>query len=151
MNGYRSPPRGLARDGPKEYGSAALPPLRPEGRFPDPHVHRDRLDYIEDAYRGRSKFDRPPPVDWDNRDRGRDGFLNDRRGGFERRPLSPPAPLLRSRPPQCGDRWPCDVRERSRSPIRGGPPPKDYRRDILMNRGRDDTRGVGRERIGGMY
>lgn len=154
MNGYRSPPRGLARDAPREYVSAAaLPPLRHEGRFPDPHVHRERIDYMEDAYKGRSKFDRPPPpLDWDNRDRGggRDGFSHERKG-FERRPLSPPAPPLPSLPRHRGGRWARDVRERSRSPIRGGPPPKDYRRDVFMNRGRDDRRGVGRDRIGGMY
>ncbi|KAK7314453.1 hypothetical protein VNO77_32977 [Canavalia gladiata] len=150
LNGYRSPPRGLARDGPREYGSTALPPLRHESRFPDPHVRRERMDYIEDAYRGRSKFDRPPPLDWDNRDRGRDGF-SDERKGFERRPLSPPAPLLPSVPPHRGGRWARDVRERSRSPIRGAPPPKDYRRDMFMNRSRDDRRGMGRDRVGGMY
>jgi hypothetical protein len=110
------------------------------------------MDYMDDGYRGRNKFDRPPPLDWDNRDRGRDGFSNERKG-FERRPLSPPAPLLPSLPPhRGGDRWARDVRERSRSPIRGGPPAKDYRRDNVMNRvGRDDRRGVGRDRIGGMY
>jgi hypothetical protein len=110
------------------------------------------MDYMDDGYRGRNKFDRPPPLDWDNRDRGRDGFSNERKG-FERRPLSPPAPLLPSLPShRGGDRWARDVRERSRSPIRGGPPAKDYRRDNVMNRvGRDDRRGVGRDRIGGMY
>ncbi|XP_014513833.1 uncharacterized protein LOC106772149 isoform X1 [Vigna radiata var. radiata] len=151
LNGYRSPPRGLARDGPREYGSAALPPLRQESRFPDPHVRRERMDYIEDAYRGRNKFDRaPPPLDWDNRDRGRDAFPDERKG-FERRPLSPPAPLLPSLPHHRNGRWARDVRERSRSPIRGGLPPKDYRRDTFVSRGRDDRRGMGRDRIGGMY
>uniref|UniRef100_A0A0R0J735 RanBP2-type domain-containing protein n=1 Tax=Glycine max TaxID=3847 RepID=A0A0R0J735_SOYBN len=152
LNGYRSP-RGLARDGPREYGSAALPPLRHEGRFPDPHVRRERMDFIEDAYRGRNKFDRPPPLDWDNRDRGRDGF-SDERKGFERRPLSPPVPFLPSLPHHRGGRWARDVRERSRSPIRGGPPPKEYRRDTFMHRARDDRHdrhGMGRDRIGGMY
>ncbi|OIW15980.1 hypothetical protein TanjilG_04515 [Lupinus angustifolius] len=149
--GYRSPPRGLGRDGPREYGSAALPPLRHEDRFADPHLHRDRIGYLEDAYRGRNKFDRPPPpVDWDSRDRGRDVFSNERKG-FERRPLSPLAPLLPSLPPHHGGRWTQDVRERSRSPIRGGPPPKDHRRDVFVNRGRDDRRALGRDRIGGMY
>ncbi|AES76843.1 putative Zinc finger, RanBP2-type [Medicago truncatula] len=156
MNGYRSPPpRLMGRDGLRDYGpaAAALPPLRHEGRFPDPHLHRERMDYMDDAYRGRGKFDRPPPLDWDNRDRGRDGFSNERKG-FERRPLSPSAPLLPSLPPhRGGDRWSRDVRDRSRSPIRGGPPAKDYRRDPVMSRGgRDDRRGgVGRDRIGGMY
>ncbi|XP_057447159.1 pH-response regulator protein palI/prr-5 isoform X2 [Lotus japonicus] len=201
MNGYnRSPLRGLGRDGPRDYGSAAaLPPLRHEGRFPDPSLHRDRLDYIEDPYRGRSKFDRPPPLDWDSRDRVRDVLANERKGferrplsppaarfdrrplsppaarfdrrplsppaarfdrrplsppaaRFDRRPLSPPAPLLPSAPHHRGGRWARDVRERSRSPIRGGPPAKDYRRDMFVNRGRDDRRGgVGRGRVGGMY
>lgn len=150
LNGFRSPPRGLARDGPREYGSAALPPLRQESRFPDPHVRRERMDYIEDPYRGRNKFDRPPPLDWDNRDRGRDGFPDERKA-FERRPLSPPAPLMPSLPHHRNGRWARDVRERSRSPIRGGLPPKDYRRDTFVSRGRDDRRGMGRDRIGGMY
>ncbi|KAE9586012.1 putative Zinc finger, RanBP2-type, TAF15/EWS/TLS family [Lupinus albus] len=152
VTGYRSPPRGLARDGPREYGSAALPPLRHEGRFTDPHLHRDRVDYLEDDYRGRNKFDRPaPPPEWDSRDRGRYGFSNERKA-FERRPLSPPAPPLPSLPPHHGGRWAQDVRERSRSPIRGAPlPPKDYHRDMFVNRGRDDRRALGRDRIGGMY
>ncbi|KAE9600316.1 putative Zinc finger, RanBP2-type, TAF15/EWS/TLS family [Lupinus albus] len=145
--GYRSPPRGLAR----EYGSVALPPFRHEGRFADLHVHRDRIDYLEDAYRGRNKFDRPPPpLDRDSRDRRRDDFYNKRKG-FERRPLSPPAPLLPSLLPHHGGPWAHDVRERSRSPLRGGPPPKDYRRDMFVCRGRDDRRALGRDRIGGMY
>ncbi|KAI4347102.1 hypothetical protein L6164_007951 [Bauhinia variegata] len=154
--GYRSPPpRGLARDGPREYGSAALPPPRHEGRFPDHHVRRERADYIEDGYRGRNKFDRPPPLppppmDWNHRDRGRDLYSSERKG-FERRLLSPTAPLLPSLPPHRGGRWAHDVRERSRSPLRGGPPPKEYRRDMYTDRVRDDRRGVGRDRIGGMY
>ncbi|KAI4350839.1 hypothetical protein L6164_005249 [Bauhinia variegata] len=154
MNGYRSSPRGLARDGPREYGSAVLPPPRHEGRFPDHHARRDRLDYMEDGFRGRNKFDRPPPLDWGHRDRVRDGFSNERKG-FERRPLSPTAPLPPSLPPHRGGgggRWARDVRERSRSPLRGGPPPKDYRRDMYMDRARDDRRGAARDRIGGgMY
>ncbi|XP_028774024.1 uncharacterized protein LOC114731060 [Neltuma alba] len=147
LNGYRSPPHGLGRDGPRDYGSAAMAPLRNEGRFPD-GMRRERMDYIDDAYR-RNKFDRPPPVDWDHRDRGREGFTNERRR-FDRRPLSPPAPLLPTLPPQRG-RWARDVRQRSRSPIRGGPPPKE----MYMDRVRDDRRGGlddrRRDRIGGMY
>ena len=137
LNGYRSPPRGFVRDGPKEY----LPPLRHEGRFPDPpHVRRERLDYIEDAYRGRNRFDRSPPLDLGPRRPARDDFSGERKV-FERRPLSPPAPLLPHR----------GMRDRSRSPIRGGPPPKDYRHDTYMDRVRDDRRGVGRDKIRGMY
>lgn len=147
LNGYRSPPHGLGRDGPREYVTAALPSLRNEGRFPD--IRRDRVDYIDDAYR-RNKFDRPPPpVDWDHRDRGREGFTNERTR-FERRPLSPPAPLLPSLPPQRG-RWARDVRQRSRSPIRVDVPPKE----MYMDRVKDDRRGGvddrRRDRIGGMY
>lgn len=149
MNGYRSPPRGWARDGPREFGAGGLPPPRHEGRFSDNHMRRDRVaDYPEDDYRARNKFDRPMPMDWGHRDRGRDAFFNERKG-FERRPLSPPPPQTPF--PSHRGRWARDVRERSRSPIRGGPPPKDYRRDVYMDRGRDDRRPVGRGRIGDAY
>lgn len=146
MNGYRSPPRPWARDGPREFGAGGLPTPRYEGRFPDHHLRRDRLDYPDDHYRGRAKFDRPMNMDWGHRDRGRESFFNDRKP-FERRP---PSPLPPPPPPNRG-RWARDVRERSRSPVRGGPPPKDYRRDVYMERGRDDRRGMGRDRIGGAY
>ncbi|XP_075641248.1 uncharacterized protein LOC142612952 [Castanea sativa] len=154
MNGYRSPPRGWARDGPREFGAGGVPPPRHEGRFSDHHLRRDRLDYPEDDYRGRNKFDRPMPMDWGHRDRGRDALFNERKG-FERRPPSPP-PLVPPPPPPPPfaphrGRWARDARERSRSPIRGGPPAKDYRRDMYMERGRDDRRAVGRERIGDAY
>ncbi|KAL1363559.1 hypothetical protein HN51_011770 [Arachis hypogaea] len=144
MNGYRSPPRGFARDAPKEY----LPPLRHEGRFPDsPHARRERIDYIEDSYRGRNRFDRSPPLDFGPRRPARDDFSGERKV-FDRRLPSPPpsAPLLPHRGP-----WARDVRERSRSPIRGAPPPKDYRQDMYLDRVRDDRRGVGRDKIRGMY
>lgn len=79
-----------------------------------------------------------PPMEWGHRDRGRDNLFNGRKG-YDRRPLSPPsAPSLPHR-----DRW---ARDRSRSPMRGGPPPKDYRRDIYADRGRDDRRGGYAER-----
>ncbi|KAL6274731.1 hypothetical protein ACE6H2_025423 [Prunus campanulata] len=143
--GYRSPPRGWPRDGPRDFG-AGMPPPRHEGRFPDHQMRRDRLDY-SDNHRGRTKFDRPMPMDWGNRDRGRDSFFNERKA-FERRLPSPPSP-----PPPLAHRgrWAHDVRERSRSPLRGGPPPKDYNRPMYMDRGRDDRRGMGRGRIGDAY
>ncbi|XP_062148279.1 uncharacterized protein LOC133857156 isoform X3 [Alnus glutinosa] len=150
MNGYRSPPRGWARDGPREFGAGGLPPPRHEGRFSDHHMQRERLDYPEDDYRGRSKFDRPIPIDWGHRDHGRDPIFNGRKG-FERRPPSPPPPPPPPAPFPHRDRWTRDIRERSRSPIRGGPPPKDYRRDMFVERGRDDRRAVGRDRIGNAY
>jgi len=162
MNGgFRSPARGWARESPRDFGAAGGPPPHPryEGRFPDDHMRRDRLDYPPEDHRGeRSKFDRPlPPLDLGNRDRGRDHFFDDRKG-YERRPLSPPLPLsLRSPPlppsmPLPPRRWERDARERSRSPIRGGPPPpKDYRRDMYAERGRDEPRGMGRGRIDGVY
>ncbi|KNA22193.1 hypothetical protein SOVF_035840 [Spinacia oleracea] len=141
-NGYRSsPPRGWPRDGPRDFGPGGPPP-RHEGRFPDHHLRRDRLDYPDEDFRDRGKFDRPPPPEWGPRDHARDGFLD--RKGYERRPLSPLAP-----PPPPRGRWADrDMRERSRSPMRGGPPP---RRDPYMERGREDRRGVGRDRIGNVY
>ncbi|XP_048423216.1 basic salivary proline-rich protein 3 isoform X1 [Pyrus x bretschneideri] len=148
--GYRSPPRGWARDGPRDFGPG-LPPPRHEGRFPDRQMQRDRLDY-SDNHRGRSKFDRPMPMDWGNRDRGRDGFFNERKP-FDRRPPSPsppPPPPPPHVPPHRG-RWAHDARERSRSPLRGGPPPKDYNRPMYMDRGRDNRRGMGRGRVGDAY
>ncbi|KAG2713116.1 hypothetical protein I3760_04G159900 [Carya illinoinensis] len=147
MNGYRSPPpppRAWARAGPREFGAGGLPPPRHEGRFSDHHMRRDRLDYPENDYRGRNKFDRPMPADWGHRGRGRNAFFNERKG-FERRPPSPPPPAAPFR------RWAHDVRGRSRSPIRGGPPPKDYHRDMYMDQGRGDRRAVGRDRIGDAY
>ncbi|XP_023515884.1 uncharacterized protein LOC111779923 isoform X1 [Cucurbita pepo subsp. pepo] len=182
LNECRSPPRGWARDGPREIAAGGLAPPRYESRYSDHHLRRDRVDYLEDSFRGRSKFDRLPPSDWSLRDNGRDDFINERKGferrplspkGFERRPLSPkgferrplsPPPL--SLLPQRG-RWARDVRERSRSPIRGpvrsplrvplrsplsgGLPPKDYRRDVYVERERDDRRGLGRDRDGGPF
>lgn len=145
-NGYRSsPPRGWPRDGPRDFGPGGPPP-RHEGRFPDHHLRRDRLDYPDEDFRDRGKFDRPPPPEWGPRDHGRDGFLD--RKGYERRPLSPLAPP----PPPPRGRWADrDMRERSRSPIRGGPPPKEFRRDPYMERGREDRRGVGRDRMSNVY
>ncbi|KAK2645655.1 hypothetical protein Ddye_020850 [Dipteronia dyeriana] len=145
MNGYRSPPRIWGRDGPREFGAGGLPPSRHEGRFSD-HMRRDhRPHFPEDDYRGRNKP--MPPMDWGHRDRGRDTFFNERKG-YERRPPSPPP--IPSVPPHHG-RWGRDVRERSRSPVRGAPPPNAYRRDMYMERGRDDRRGMGRDRIGDAY
>lgn len=145
-SGYRSPPpRGWPRDAPRDFGPGGPPPPRHEGRFADHHMRRDRLDYPEDDYRDRSKFERLPPPDWAPRDHGRDSFLD--RKGYDRRPLSPLPP-----PPPGRGRWAeRDIRERSRSPIRGGPPPKDFRRDSYMDRGRDDRRGAGPDRIGNVY
>ncbi|MBA0797252.1 hypothetical protein Gohar_007967 [Gossypium harknessii] len=148
INGnFRSPPRSWAREGPRDFRAAGPPPPRHEGRFFDHSMRRDRLEYLDDDYRGRSRFDRPMPMDWGQRDRGRDNFFNSRKG-YERRPPSPPLP-----PPQLPPRGrPRDMRERSRSPIRGAPPPKEYRRDMYMERGREDLRGgAGRDRIGGPY
>ncbi|CAK9329396.1 unnamed protein product [Citrullus colocynthis] len=161
LSEYRSPPRSWARDGPRDIAAGGLAPPRYESRYPD-HLRRDRVDYLEDSFRGRSKFDRPvPSADWTLRDNGRDDFITERKG-FERRPPSPPLSLL----PQRG-RWAREVRERSRSPIRGpvrsplrvslrsplssGLPPKDFRRDVFVERERDDRRGLGRDRDGGPF
>ncbi|XVE54251.1 hypothetical protein DITRI_Ditri03aG0065200 [Diplodiscus trichospermus] len=156
MNGFRSPPRGWARDGPRDFAGAAPPPPRHEGRFSDHSMRRDRLDYLDDDYRGRSRFDRPMPMDWGQRDRGRDNFFNERKG-YERRPPSPPLPLPPPPPPPhpaqlpLRGRWSRDVRERSRSPGRGAPLPKEYDRDMYLERRREDRRGLGRDRMGGAY
>ncbi|CAH9117952.1 unnamed protein product [Cuscuta epithymum] len=148
MNGYNRspPPRGWARDDPRDFraGIPPPPPPRYESRF---HDHPPlRRDFLEDDYRdsrGRG-FDRPLALDWGaNRDhRGRETYLGERRV-YERRMPSPP-PLLPSLPPR-GGHWPRDVRERSRSPIRDRAASlKDYRRPVFVDRGRDDRR-VGRD------
>lgn len=146
-NGYRSsPPRGWQRDGARDFGPGGPPPPRHEGRFPDHHLRRDRLDYPDEDFRDRGKFDRPPPTEWGPREHGRGGFMD--RKGYERRPISPLAPP----PPPPRGRWADrDSRERSRSPMRGGPPPKEFRRDPYLESGRDDRRGLVRERIGNVY
>ncbi|GLT48562.1 hypothetical protein SLA2020_221800 [Shorea laevis] len=147
MNGFRSPPCSWARDGPRDFGDGTPQPPQHRGRFSDHGMRRDRLDYPEDDFRGRNKFDRSMPVDWGHRDRGRHNLFNERKGYEKRLPSPPPAPPL---PPQYG-RWGRDMRDRSRSPIRGGPPPKANRRDMYMRHGRDDRRGMGRNRIGDAY
>lgn len=137
MNGRRSPPRGWMRNDSRDF-KAGGPPSRHEGRFPDPPPRRDRADYPEDDYRERNRFDRPLPPDWVHRGRGRENLFHERKG-YDRRQASPP---LSSFPPR--GQWARDIRERSRSPIRGGAPTKDYRRDMYMERGREDRRGMGR-------
>ncbi|XP_076896099.1 uncharacterized protein LOC143548952 [Bidens hawaiensis] len=135
FNGYRSPPRGLGREAPRDFGVAG-PPLhhpRHEGRLPRDH---HRADYLEDDLRDRSRFDRPlAEPNWEQ----------DRKG-YDRRLLSPPGPAVQ--PPALGrggGRWEAhDERERSRSPVRGGGG-KEFRRDGYMDRGREERRGMGRE------
>ncbi|XP_060213592.1 uncharacterized protein LOC132640828 isoform X1 [Lycium barbarum] len=137
-NGYRSPPRGWARDDPRDF-RAGGPHSRYEGRFAGPPIRRDRPDFADADFRDRNRFERPPALDWGLRDRGRESYLCERKG-YERRTPSPPHPPVLS--PR--GEWDRDIRGRSRSPVRGGPPPKDYRRDLYMGRGRDDRR-VGRD------
>ncbi|XP_068653175.1 transcription initiation factor TFIID subunit 15b-like [Aristolochia californica] len=143
MNGYgSSPPRGWGR----EFGMGP-PPARHGGRFPDNHLPRERPGYHEeDDFRERGKFDKSMPPDWGSPRERRDDFFDDRRGYSGRgtrgpAPLSPPLPP----PPTARGNWNRDIRERSRSPHRG--PLKDYRRDSYMGRGRDDRRGIRRERV----
>ncbi|XP_043706143.1 uncharacterized protein LOC122655844 isoform X2 [Telopea speciosissima] len=139
MNGYRSPPHDWGRDRPRMF-DADPPHLRHGGRFPENQMRRERLDYPEEEedYRARDKFDGPLPLEWGPRDRGRENFFHERRGydgRNDRHPLSPPPP------PSHRGRWGHDLRERSRSPIRVGPPPRDFRRDPYMDRrleGRQD-------------
>lgn len=149
MNGFRSPPRGWGREGPRGFGAGGPLPPRHEGRFSDHSMRRDRVDFLDDDYRGRSRFDRP--MDWGHRDRGRDNFFSERKG-YERRPPSPPPPPLPP-PPQLPPRgrWAGDLRERSRSPIRGALPPKEYRRDMYLERGREDRRGAVQDRMGSSF
>lgn len=153
-NGFNRspPPRSWGRDGPKEFGAGPPHSRHGGGRFPDNHVRRERPDYRdEDDFRDRGKFDRPMPPDWNNRDRGRDTFFKERRGGLsmrnERRPLSPPPPL-----PSHRARFGRDIRERSRSPLRNGAP-TDYRRDSYAGRGGRDARvgGMARGQVGDPY
>ncbi|XP_023529921.1 uncharacterized protein LOC111792626 isoform X1 [Cucurbita pepo subsp. pepo] len=156
-NEYRSPPRAWTRGCSRDIAAGGLAPQRYENRYSD--LRRDRVDYLEDSFRGRSKFDRPILSDWPLRNHERDEFITERKG-FERRPASPPLPLL----PQRG-RWARDVRERSRSPIRDpirsplrislrsprGLPPKDFRRDVFVEREHIYRRGLGQERDGGPF
>lgn len=158
MNGYRSPPCGWGRDGSREFGGGALSHRRHDDRFADhSRIRRDPLDYPgDDFYRERNKFDRPAaPPDWGHRDRGgRDSFFSNERRGYERRPPSPLPPPPPPPPPSRGGRWARDIRVRSRSPVRGGPQPKEYHRDMYMERGRDDRHGgsgIRRDRFGDSY
>lgn len=136
MNGgYRSPPRGWPRDVPRDF-RASGPSARHDVRFPDPLMRSERQNYPEED---RYRYDRPLLPEWGHRDRGRENYFYQRRGGYGRRILSPPlAPAV---PPRG---WASHIRDRSRSPVRGGAQPKDYQRDMYMNRRRDDRRGVGR-------
>ncbi|KAH6797950.1 hypothetical protein C2S52_022504 [Perilla frutescens var. hirtella] len=139
MNGgYRSPPRGWPRDPTRDFRVSG-PPGRNEVRFPDPLMRSERQNFLEDDPRDRYGYDRPPLPEWGHRDRGRDNYLYERRGGYGGRFLSP-APSS-TFPPRG---WAPHIRERSRSPGRGGAPIKDYQRGMHMNRRRDDRRGVGR-------
>ncbi|KAF6164434.1 hypothetical protein GIB67_025260 [Kingdonia uniflora] len=154
LNGYRSPPpRSWGRGGPREF-DAGPPEPRHGGRFVDHHMPRERLHNREEEYRGRGKVDRERDFsqsEWEPRGRGRGNFLNDRRfdARSERRPISPSPPPPPPVPPR--DRWARDIRQRSRSPVRGGPPLKDYRRDSYLDRGREGrfnmARGQGRGRM----
>ncbi|XP_043724634.1 transcription initiation factor TFIID subunit 15-like isoform X2 [Telopea speciosissima] len=144
MNGYRSPPRDWGRDRPRVFG-ADPPNLRHGGRFPDHQMRRERLDIREEEdYRARDKFDGPMRSEWGPRGRGR-GLFHERRGyegRNDRHPLSPPSHR---------GRWGRDLRERSRSPVRVGPPSRDFRRDAFMDRGPDDRRGMVRDRMDELY
>lgn len=132
MNGgYRSPPRGWPRDASRDF-RALGPPGRNEVRFPDPLMRGERLNFLEDDPRDRFGYDRPPLPEWGHRDRGRDNFFYERRGG---RFLSPPP--VSTLPPRG---WASHIRDRSRSPAKGGLQTKGYQRDMHMNRRRDDRR-----------
>ncbi|KAL6508087.1 hypothetical protein OROGR_024282 [Orobanche gracilis] len=121
MNGgYRSPPRGWARD----FRANAGPATRHEVRSPpDPPIVQDHLE--NGHPRSRYNFDR---LDF----RGRhNNYFNERRG-YERRVDLSPSPTPR------GWAFASHVRDRSRSPFRAGVQPKDYQRDMYLNRRRSD-------------
>ncbi|GFP94744.1 tata-binding protein-associated factor 2n [Phtheirospermum japonicum] len=142
MNGgyNRSPPRGWPRD----FRAAAGPPARHEVDLPLV-MRGDRQDFPDNDHpiRDRYRYDTRPPVmpEWGHRERGgRENYFNERRG-FGRRVLSPPPPAVGIAPARG-----YHIRDRSRSPIRGGGvgEPKEYQRDMLyMNRRRDQRRGGG--------
>ncbi|GAA0157820.1 RNA metabolism protein [Lithospermum erythrorhizon] len=138
MGDYRSPPRGWARDGPRDFRSGHPFYPRREGRFPDPPM-RERRDFPGDDFRGRDRLERPMPPDWGHRNQERDNFFRER-NSYDRRPLSPLPPA--ALPPR--GHWDRGIRERSRSPLRGEVPPKDHHRDMYMERGRDDRHEIGR-------
>lgn len=128
FNGHRSPrpylreqppPRDLLKSG----GHHPPPPpshRHETPRFLDHQLRRDRMDFpVDEPPRERIKFDRSIPSDW------------------------APAPAPR-------DRWTHhDVRQRSRSPNRGGIPIKgDHnhnRREMYVERGREDRQGMNRD------
>ncbi|GAB2292294.1 hypothetical protein Dimus_026542 [Dionaea muscipula] len=148
-NGYRSPSHGWPRDGPRDFGPSIMPHPRHEGRFSDHHARRDRLDYPDEDVRG-SDFDRLAPPDWASRERAKDHIIDDRKGHERRIPspllLPPPPP---PHPAHRGRRVEHDMRERSRSPIVG--PPKDFHRNLFVERNRDERRGGERDRVGRVY
>ncbi|KAF3783963.1 TATA-binding protein-associated factor 2N [Nymphaea thermarum] len=150
INGYGSPPRGWSRDGFREFDDG-MPPPRHGERLPDHRMgreFRDRADYhIENEYRGRGRFDGSPREwrhgmggRWRGRDEfhERDEFFDDRREVYGRGGRRAPSP------PSLPDRWVRDSRVRSRSPVRGM---KEYNGDPFVGRGREDRRGIGRDRI----
>ncbi|KAL8498287.1 hypothetical protein ACS0TY_021567 [Phlomoides rotata] len=119
--GYRSPPHGWPRDDPRDF----RPPSRNDVRFLDPIMHGERPDDVP-RNRDRDRFDRPLVPEWGHRDRGRDNYFFERRGGGHgRRVLSPPPIAPRG--------WGSHIRDKSRSPVRG---------DVYMNRRRDDRRAA---------
>lgn len=145
-NEYDSPPREWGRDSPGSFGMDP-PSTRHGGRFPD-HIRRERPSYREDdEFSGRNKLDILMPPERGHKGRGNGDFFHERRRydvRDERQPPPPPPPPLSHR-----DHWVHDGRERSRSPMRGGP--KDYRRVPYMGRGRADRRDFVRMRIQTRY
>ncbi|KAL1566855.1 RNA-binding protein EWS isoform X1 [Salvia divinorum] len=140
MNGgYRSPPRGWLRDG-RDFRASGPPGRNEVRRLPDPLMRGERSNFLEDDPKDRfGYYDIPPMPEWGHRDRGRDNFFLERRGGYGGRFLSPPPA---STVPPRG--WASHIRDRSRSPARGRPPAKDYHRDMHMNRRPDGRRPLGR-------
>ncbi|KAJ8640517.1 hypothetical protein MRB53_017211 [Persea americana] len=145
QNELDSPPRVWSRDSPRSFGMDPPPP-RHGGRFPD-HIRRERPNYREDdEFRERNKLDILMPPERNQRGRGNGDFFRERRrydGRDELQPPSPPPPV------SYRDHWVHDGRERSRSPMRGGP--KEYRRVPYIGRDRDDRRDMARMRIQPRY
>ncbi|KAF6138413.1 hypothetical protein GIB67_041759 [Kingdonia uniflora] len=142
----------LGRGGPREFDAGPPEPRHGGSLLITICQGKDSITAKRNTEEGKVDRERDfSQSEWEPRGRGRGNFLNDRRfdARSERRPISPSPPPPPPVPPR--DRWARDIRQRSRSPVRGGPPLKDYRRDSYLDRGREGrfnmARGQGRGRM----